>query len=365
MNFRLLFTVLILIALFSLFYLWTRFHRFSFIMKVTEKRKAVSWLFAAIPILVIVYAAYLEPVSTVVVLLHLLVVWLIADLTGWIVRKISGRSWIRYWQGLAAIVFTLVYMSCGWYIAHNVVRTDYHVTSDKCTENLRVVMLADAHIGANFDGEGFRKHVEEIQKTNPDLVVIAGDFVDDDSKKEDVAVACDALGKLQTRYGVYYVYGNHDKGYFSYRNFNADELAMELKKNNVTILEDESIPIGDDVILIGRQDRSVSSRADMKTLIKGMNKDKYIIVADHQPNDYEAEKDSGVDLVLSGHTHGGWLFPMNIISSYTGPDDMVYGMKTAGNTTFLVTSGISDWALPFKTGTVSEYVVVDISAKNK
>ena len=86
MNFRLLFTVLILIALFSLFYLWTRFHRFSFIMKVAEKRKAVSWLFAAIPILVIVYAAYLEPVSTVVVLLHLLVVWLIADLPGWIVR---------------------------------------------------------------------------------------------------------------------------------------------------------------------------------------------------------------------------------------------------------------------------------------
>ena len=98
---------------------------------------------------------------------------------------------------------------------------------------------------------------------------------------------------------------------------------------------------------------------------QGMDKDKYIIVADHQPNDYGAEKDSGVDLVLSGHTHGGWLFPMNIISSYTGPDDMVYGMKTTGDTSFVVTSGISDWALPFKTGTVSEYVVVDISAKNK
>ena len=94
-------------------------------------------------------------------------------------------------------------------------------------------------------------------------------------------------------------------------NFDAEELAVQLENNNVIILEDESVPIG-------------------------------------------------VDLVLSGHTHGGWLFPMNIISSYIGPDDRVYGTEQRGDTTYIVTSGISDWALPFKTGAVSEYVVIDI-----
>jgi hypothetical protein len=70
-----------------------------------------------------------------------------------------------------------------------------------------------------------------------------------------------------------------------------------------------------------------------------------------------------VDLVLSGHTHGGHLFPIGPISIRLGMNDLVYGTEKRGDVTFLVTSGISGWAIPFKTGTFSEYVVIDIAER--
>lgn len=68
-----------------------------------------------------------------------------------------------------------------------------------------------------------------------------------------------------------------------------------------------------------------------------------------------------MDLVLCGHTHGGQLFPFHRMGQWTGIDDKSYGLERRDATSFIVTSGISDWAIQFKTGCKSEYVVVDIS----
>jgi len=69
------------------------------------------------------------------------------------------------------------------------------------------------------------------------------------------------------------------------------------------------------------------------------------------------------DLVLSGHTHGRHIFPAGLIGLISGANDKVYGAEHIDNTDFVVTSGISGWAIPFKTGTISEYVVIDINQK--
>ena len=128
----------------------------------------------------------------------------------------------------------------------------------------------------------------------------------------------------------------------------------------MVVLEDESVLIDGRFYIIGRQDRSARNRADMADLVIGLDESIYSIVLDHQPNDYEAESAVGVDLVLSGHTHGGHIFPGGLIGLLSGANDMEYGTEVRGNTTFVVTSGISGWAIPFKTGCFSEFVVIDI-----
>ena len=80
----------------------------------------------------------------------------------------------------------------------------------------------------------------------------------------------------------------------------------------------------------------------------------------HQPNDYEKEAKARVDLVLSGHTPGGQLFPLNKVGEWIGANDKTYGIERRGQTNFVVTSGLSDWAIRFKTGTKSELVVIDV-----
>ena len=81
---------------------------------------------------------------------------------------------------------------------------------------------------------------------------------------------------------------------------------------------------------------------------------------DHQPNAYDEEADSGADLVLSGHTHGGHIFPGAYLGEWFGMNDRSYGIEKRQNTQFVVTSGISGWGIPFKTGTFSEYVMINI-----
>ena len=95
-------------------------------------------------------------------------------------------------------------------------------------------------------------------------------------------------------------------------------------------------------------------------LMRGLDETKYVIMLDHQPNDYAAEAEAGADLVLSGHTHGGHIFPAGLIGLWTGANDRTYGSERRGNTDFYVTSGISGWGIPFKTGCISEFVVIDI-----
>ena len=127
------------------------------------------------------------------------------------------------------------------------------------------------------------------------------------------------------------------------------------------MLEDEAVLVDDSFYVIGRMDAGTGGRKSAAELTAGLDSGKYMIMLDHQPSDYEAEADSLVDLVLSGHTHGGQMLPIIKVGEWIGANDWTYGYKRIKDTDFIVTSGISDWAINFKTGTKSEYVVIYIS----
>lgn len=361
-----IFGALILAAVLGSIYLVSRFAKFSIVHRAAKGRKVIRYIIAAVLVILLFSGTWLGlgSVNAMIIIIHLMVIWLLCDGINSIVQKRRKVSSRRYYAGVFALGLTVVYLACGWYLAHHVWRTEYVLTTDKQVGSLRIVLISDSHVGTTFHGDGFAEHIKAIQSENPDIVVVVGDFVDDDTTKEDMIAACEALGTLQTTFGVYYVFGNHDKGYYgpAYRGYSGDDLIAELEKNHVVVLQDEAVLLDDRFYLIGRQDRSEEQRSgdrfSMAELVSGLDPDKYSIVLDHQPSDYAAQAAAGVDLVLSGHTHGGQLFPINYMGQLTGIDDKTYGLEMREATNFIVTSGISDWAIKFKTGCRSEYVVI-------
>ena len=335
---------------------------FSFVNSAAIRK--VSAVLSVVIVGIILWKT-LNMTNTIVVAVHVAVFMLLGDLIGLIIRKGFGAGVSPRIVDLCAISACIVYLIIGWILMHGMWETDYSVSTDKNIGQLRIAQIADSHIGAGFNGEGFAKRLAKIQETNPDILVITGDFVDDDSMKQDMLDACEALSNFKTKYGVYYCLGNHDMGYYdsSHRGYTGDELIAELEKAGVVVLRDESVLVDDRFYVIGRLDADYgrASRLDTSELIKDLDKDKYMIVLDHQPTDYDGEAAAGVDLVLSGHTHGGQLWPLEYIQPIVSENNNVRGYERRESTDFIVTDGISDWAVKFKTGCKSEFNIIDIN----
>nr|WP_242828882.1 metallophosphoesterase [[Eubacterium] cellulosolvens] len=302
--------------------------------------------------------------NAIVIYLHFLGYFLLFGLLMRLIRKLSGKTFRVYWQGWLAITASLLTLGAGYYLCTNVWKTEYHLTTGQLEGNLKLAFFADSHIGATFDGEGFVRELKEIEAQKPDLLLIAGDFVDDFTTREDMYTACEALGKADFPLGVWYSYGNHDTGNYVGKKFSDGELKTALSDNGIHVLEDECELVDGRFYVAGRLDYSLEPRKDMDELLAGIDRDKYVIVMDHQPNDYDAEADSDADLVVSGHTHGGQMIPFTKAGELTHSYERAYGYERRKNTDFIVTSGIADWVLLFKTGTKSEYVIVNVQGKN-
>lgn len=353
-------------AIAGIAFIMNRALRFGFSKKLYEKNKALGLISSVWPIAICLPFLVFNVFAFIIVIIHLFAIWALTDFIAFIIRKLRKKEdKKRYLCGFVAISITACYLIYGWIMAHTVFITDYTFETDKSlgADDLRIVMLADLHIGATLDGDDFAKQCKRINDAEPDVVLICGDFVDDDSSYEDMVKACDALGTLKAQYGVFWAYGNHDRGYYRNGNFTTEELENRLEQSRVKILCDESVMINENICVIGREDASSRDRLTAAEITKDIDSSKYIIMLDHQPNDYDAIEKTDTDLVLSGHTHGGHVFPAGQIGLLIGANDRVYGTETRQNTVFVVTSGISGWAIPFKTFTLSEFLVIDVKQK--
>lgn len=344
-------------------YLTVAVGRFGLIKKLSGGRKWLNGLisFGIIAIVFTVLVFLTSVTNAIIILLSTLMFFLIYGLVFRIIGAVRKKEFDHNWSGWLALVTSAVYLGVGYFLCFHIWQKNYHLTTDKDVGKLRIAMFADSHLSTTFDGEGFAEQMERIKSQSPDMVVIAGDFVDDSTNREDMIRACEALGSMDTKYGVWFCYGNHDRGYYSgeHRGFSAADLEAELTKNGVGVLQDETVNIGN-ITIIGRRDSTDTDRAEMSELMQGVSPDSYTIVLDHEPNDYDSEAASNADLVLSGHTHGGQLFPVTYVGEWFSINDATYGYEKRKNTDFIVTSGISDWEILFKTGTKSEYVIIDI-----
>ena len=356
--------LIIVFILFIIFIISTLKLSYKIIKKYVSN-KVLACLLSAIPIIFIIIGLAIDFTNAIVVDLHLIVIIFITKLIFYIIGIIIKKDINNNLSLSIGVLLTIIVMCKAYYLAHNVVETDYKVYTNKNigTDNFRIVQISDSHLGTTMNGKDFSVYMKKINKLEPDIVVITGDFIDDGTSFKDFEDGAKGLGSLKTKYGVYFVFGNHDIGYYNNREYTEKDIRNVLQNNNVTILEDEYIDLTDNIILLGRQDKEIESRKTIYELTNNIGKNKFIIDLNHQPNDYKNEENAEIDLVLSGHTHGGQLIPLGQLGVLFGANDKIYGIEKRGNTTFIVNSGISDWALKFKTGTISEYVVIDLLKK--
>lgn len=283
--------------------------------------------------------------------------------------------------GAVCAVIVLAVSIYGMINARTIRMTRYEVTIDKPCEGLkqplRIALVADLHLGYNISNGSMKTMVEKINAENPDLVVIAGDVFDNQYEAlEDPEELAQILSGLQSRYGVYACYGNHDieepilAGFtFASKEKKQSDPRMDalLKKADIKLLRDEGVLIDDLFYVYGRPDyerpgRGIEVRRTPAEITADMDTSKPILVIDHEPRELQELADAGVDLDLSGHTHDGQVFPANIITDLKWENSCGYLKKD--NMHSIVTSGIGVFGPFMRVGTKSEICIIDVNFAN-
>lgn len=268
-----------------------------------------------------------------------------------------------YRCGLLPVIVTAAMLGYGYYNMGHAVRTEYRMETEKNLEqSCKVILITDIHYGTIQNTEVLKGKIAQINAEEPDLVILGGDLVDEGTSKERMEEVFRVLGGIKSRYGIYYVYGNHDRQpYTDQPTFADSELAEAIRQNGIVILEDEAVEIGSDVLLAGRADAAwgnIAGRASAEELLKDTDRDRFIIMADHQPVEAAENAAAGVDLLVSGHTHAGQIWPIGVFSELFGV--LNYGEYQEGNCRVIVSSGFTGWGYPFRTEKHCEYVVVNV-----
>ncbi|MBR5409068.1 MAG: metallophosphoesterase [Clostridia bacterium] len=240
------------------------------------------------------------------------------------------------------------------------VKPEYHTyTSNKLQSEHTVVFIADLHVGSAQPFSVTEKTVAEVRALHPDATILGGDIVDDYTTKEEMEAAFRLFADFETP--VYYVYGNHDRqGHAEYaggRKFTPEELEKALEDNGIVLLRDSYVEVAPDLLILGREDLSEGDgRADIAALTNPAP-EKYLIVADHQPNAFKDNLTAGADLQLSGHTHAGQLFPLGLLYPLIG---YCRGDYAEGNAVMNVSPGACGWRFPMRTEAGCYYEVITL-----
>lgn len=236
---------------------------------------------------------------------------------------------------------------------HDKVRVSLDVSIGKVLSRpLKIVGVSDLHLGYTIGREELARWVDMINEEDPDLILIAGDLVDGDVRPVLRDSMYLELNRLKARLGVYASLGNHE-----YIGGEAQE-GKVYARTNLRLLRDEVVLVDDAFYIIGRDDRSNPKRRTLAQLVEGLDRDKPLLLLDHQPYNLDEAERAGVDFQLSGHTHQGQVFPINLIVNLMY--EQAHGYLRKGATHYYVSSGLGLWGGKFRIGTQSEYLVATL-----
>lgn len=292
--------------------------------------------------------------------------------------------------GIINIAFVVGITLYGTYCAQDIKVNNYNIEVKKPgggNDELRIVMVADLHMGYNIGCDQINKMVSMINEEEPDLVVVAGDIFDNEFEAlEDPDELARALSSIKSRYGTYAVLGNHDVseriiGGFTFNwddpiKGTSDSMDEFLSACGWKLLMDEGVLVDDSIYIYGRPDyekpgKDIVTRKSPEEIreilvseVGGATIDhnelcKPVLVIDHEPRELQELADIGVDIDLCGHTHDGQFFPMNLTSRYLTWENSA-GLLKKGNMYNIVTSGVGLFGPNIRIGTQAEICCIDV-----
>ena len=286
-----------------------------------------------------------------VFLLYMVLTLLVVDAVAWIGLRIPYRFWI-------SLVLCLTVLVVGHYrYKHPKVNVVPLSFEKECTlaKPLTIVAVSDVHLGEGTGCKALVRYVDLINAQHPDVIVIAGDLVDNSVGPLYRDRMADELAHLSAPHGIFMVPGNHE--YIS----GIEEVEQFLKSTPITLLRDSVVTLPGDIQLIGRDDKSNPTRVSLDTLMARTDVTRPVIVLDHQPYGVAKADSLGVDLLFCGHTHRGQVWPLTWVTDRLF--EQSHGYRRWTHSHVYVSQGVSLWGPPFRIGSDSELVVFKVGAK--
>lgn len=224
----------------------------------------------------------------------------------------------------------------------------------RAAHGYRIAVVSDIHLGPILGRAHTHRVVAAVNSTHPDLVAIVGDLVD--GTVADLGPAAEPLRALRSRHGAYFVTGNHE--YYS----GADQWVDHVRELGIHPLENARTELpGFDLAgvndITGQTERA---GPDYDRALSGRDTSRPVVLMAHQPVTIHDTVHFGVDLQLSGHTHGGQMWPFTYVAAATNPT--VAGLQRYGDTQLYVTRGAGAWGPPVRLGAPPDITVVELAS---
>ncbi len=271
---------------------------------------------------------------------------------------LGGQFIISRVIGLILIVLALSVSVYGLINSYHIKVTEYSVVINNLPEiwqNKKILMFSDTHFGNIRNLDFAKKLVIKINQQNPDLVIIAGDYYDGPpTNSKEVAMT---LQGIVTKKGIYFAPGNHeDYG-------NVAEFIQALSSAGVMVLSNEATSV-DGLSIVGLDYQTGSNSEALKNILNNLNikVDQPKILIKHAPTNLKEVEDKGYDLVLSGHTHNGQVWPGPWLARKMFKE-FSYGLNYLNQMAVITSSGAGTWGPPHRVGTKSEIVLIHLEKK--
>lgn len=274
---------------------------------------------------------------------------------------VGRRQFLLRAGGGTALAVTSASVGLGVFEArgeHEIVTTDVPLKKlPKALDGFTIVQLTDLHVGMTIDREFVQRVVDRANALEPDLLVLTGDLIDGpvERLRDDVA----PLGQLKAKHGVYAVTGNHE--YYA----GVDDWIAEISKLGVTYLRNQHVTIADGFTLAGVDDYSAHEYPghgeDLDAATKDRNAAHPLVLLAHQPRQVRHASKYDVDLQLSGHTHGGQIWPWHYIVKVQ-QHGLLAGLYEHDATRVYVSRGCGYWGPPVRFGAPLEITRIVLRA---